>query len=141
MSRYVSMGELSQFGISAKALAAIPELDKIAAIEAASGIADTLMQTVVGVPLSEPVPLSVKVHVAWMAIFILMSPRGFNRDGDDKILEDNYNRGMAFFKDVSKGTASLGPTVTPPIDDPSDDNEGPFVYSDVGRGYPTDGNV
>jgi phage gp36-like protein len=141
MSQYASIPQLQQFGISYKALKAIPEPDQLAAIVAASGEADTYMQKVVGIPLQEPYPEAVTVHVCRIAIFNMFNVIGFNRDGDDKIIEDNYERAIRFFTAVAKGVIELGPNVTPPVDNASDLGDVPLVMSDPGRGYPDTGYV
>jgi phage gp36-like protein len=141
MAEYNSVGELGQYGINPKALLGFTVDQQRAAIRAASNEIDVMIGKVVGVPLAEPYPEAVKVHGARMAVFNLFNTRGFNRDGDDKIIEDNYERAVRFFTSVAKGLVVLGPGITPPVDNPADDNEGAFVYSDEPRGYPTDGNI
>jgi len=141
MSEYVSLVEQEQLGMAGKALSQFTREQRLLAIRSESGVADTYMQKVIGIPLGAPYPDAVKVHVARMSIFSLFSTAGFNRDGDDKLLEDNYDRAIRFFEMVAAGKVALGPGVTPPIDDPSNDLEGPYVLSDPGRGYPSDGYV
>lgn len=141
MSEYCTLTEQEQLGMAARGLTTFTREQRIAAIRASSGVADTYMQKVVGIPLVSPYPDAVKVHVARMSIFDLFSPSGFNRDGDDTLIEDNYDRAIRFFEMVAAGKIALGPNVTPPIDDPSNDLEGPYVLSDTPRGYPDDGRV
>ena len=136
MSEYCTLEQQETLGIQGRALSGFTRDQRLSAIRAASGEADTYMQAVVGVPLTAPYPDAVSVHVARMSIFNLFSPKGFNRDGDDKLIEDNYDRAIRFFEMVAAGKIKLGPTVTPPIDDPANDLEGPFVLSDPQRGYP-----
>lgn len=135
MPSYITLEELETLGINPKALGSTSDEARQAAIDAASDEVDRYVGGRVGVPLTEPIPLALKSHVARMAVFNLMSVRGMDAESD-KLIVDNYNRAIAFLTQVSKGVVTLGPVIAPPVDDPSDDTEGPFLYSDLDRGYP-----
>jgi len=140
VSHYASLDELERLGIRAAALRSFTDAEKLSAIEAASDEADRYMGSAVGVPLQDPVPLAVRLHVARMAVYHLLSVRGIDPDAD-RIVIDNYRRAIEFFTQVAKGVVSLGPSVTPPEDDPADDLRGPLFISDFDRGWNRGGGV
>lgn len=134
MPGYVTLDELESLGINRKAISGMDDTAKQAAIDAASDEVDRYVGGRLGVPLAEPIPLALKVHVARMAVFNLMSVRGMDPD-QDKLVVDNYNRAIAFLLQVSKGVVTLGPNVAPPLDDPTDDLEGAETFSELDRGW------
>ena len=130
MAAYISVDELENLGIHPQAIALFDDAQKEGAILAASDEADAYIRQVTGVPFVNP-PLALKVHVAKMAVYHLMSVRGMDPDSD-KLIVDNYERAIRFFTAVAKRTVAL-PGMTPPADDPSDDLDAPFVISDPPR--------
>jgi phage gp36-like protein len=93
--------------------AGVVDIDKVnAAIEAADAEIDSYVGVKHSVPLS-PVPVVVKDASVVLALYRLYG----NRQGPDEDLVERRKEVIAWLRDVSKGTATLGqndPSGTPP---------------------------
>jgi len=113
MAQYLTVEEMPSLGINAKALERVPLDDLTLAVEAASSEADCYLSALYDVPMTA-VPLAVKKHVANVAVYHLMSVKGFSPAGSDQIIVDNYDRAIRFFKDIQKQGLSLSTPETQP---------------------------
>lgn len=135
MASLVTVAELALYGMNSTALAGFTTGEKEAAAEAATSEFECIVGPAYSVPLTS-VPVAVKLHIARMAVFHLYAVRGFSPDGRDAVILDNYDRAIAFAKQVQKGQQVLSPTETS-----STRIESPQVDSDDERGWESSSGV
>lgn len=110
MSSYCTPAELASLGIRAEALRGITDPEKQTAIDSASSEMDGYFASRYVLPLTAW-GADVRRHCACMAVYTLLSTRGFNPDrpGDQVIIDRNQNA-LDWLKRISNG--SVAPQVT-----------------------------
>jgi len=108
---YASRTQLAQLGLAAAALASVSDDDQDAALEAASGLADSYLQRAgITVPMSSPYPGALVLHVCKLAGWIVLSARGFDpSDPSDKSVRAGYEDAVAWLEKAAMGKVSLQP--------------------------------
>ncbi len=105
---YGNLDDLSSAGIPAAALASISNADKQKALVRASNIASTFLRDRYTLPLSCPYDPALVQWVCWIAVYLLMSTRGFNpNQGIDQIVVMNYKEALDSLKRVANGQQQL----------------------------------
>lgn len=138
MSAYITITELEELGVNAKALTALTTQQKNTAIEAASGMADSYMRNRYPVPLTAAVAdidMGLKIAVAGIAAYLGLKARGFAPSSPDDLIVKGYDDGMKHLAKLASGMASLDISTDPPS--PEVDAT-PMVDSDDLRGFGTD---
>lgn len=97
MSQYIVPSDLTLYAINSFAIQQIPQTDQVNACIAASEVADSYLRG------RYPLPLlawgaDIKMHVAYIAVYYLMSARGFNpnQSGGDEIIKDRYYESVGY---------------------------------------------
>ena len=127
--QYATIAQLIQNGMSQQALNA-PSIStsavQNAALLAASETVDSYLRQQFQLPLTQWGTDVVK-YTCWLAAYNLICTRGFNPNSEaDGIYETNYNKAIAWLKDVAKALAS------PDITD-SSTNAAPGVQAPVAQ--------
>lgn len=107
--QYATIAQLIQNGMSQQALNA-PSISSStvqnAALLSASETVDSYLRQQFQLPLKQWGSDIVK-YTCWLAAYQLICSRGFNPDSEaDSIYESNYDKSIAWLKDVAKGLAS-----------------------------------
>ena len=108
MGQYVSNVEFALYGLTPAALASFSDDQKTAALVAASAHADGYIGQRYKLPLNGTIPADLKMHVAKIAAWFIMSGRGFkpgSTDGDS--LHDAYNDATKWLQQVAEGKATI----------------------------------
>jgi phage gp36-like protein len=114
-TRYATKADLAKYGLPPAVLQDIPDEDQDAAIDAASAMADDYLADIVDLPMeADSWPFSLRRHVAVIAGYDLLRVRGFNPEGSDKLIVDEYERAMKWLRDVSTGDVPFSVGVDPP---------------------------
>jgi|SRR5215207_5430662 len=104
MSQYATTLELGLYGLTAAALTTFSDDQKTAALVGASDHADSYLQQRFRLPIAAPYAAALKMHVARMAAWILMSGRGFKPGATDaETLHQAWKDADAWFKKVAEG--------------------------------------
>jgi len=111
---YITIDELQRLGCNPSAFDDLSDADLTMAIAAASSEADTYLTAAYDKTPLEQVPLALKLHVARATVYHLMTMRGFSPDGDDRLILENYDRALAFYKALQKSQQNLPNTETTP---------------------------
>jgi phage gp36-like protein len=107
VTSYALVVDLTQLASNPNSLATVPAADQQAELDACSAEADGYLAAQYKLPLiSWGTPL--RRHVCNMALYYLMSRRGYKPGGSDTSFEDRYNRAIEWFRGVSAGR------ITPP---------------------------
>lgn len=133
MAAYITRAEfVSLCGLTSQVTSQLAD-DRIAEkTEHASRIADGYLMSVAKTPYTAPA-IDLKMRVAWIAAYFVMSELGFNPEvpGDTTILK-NYSDAIAWLRDVASGRVAL----LAPTDQTPDIDEGrPDVTTDTPRGW------
>jgi phage gp36-like protein len=133
MSQYATALELGLYGMTPAALGTFSDDQKNAALIAASDHADSYLQQRFRLPLTSTAT-ALKMHVARMAAWILMSSRGFKPGAADaETLHAAYRDAEKWLKDVAEGLVTpSGLTDADATDEPGSTDAGqgaPFVVS------------
>lgn len=127
-TQYATRTELGLFGMTAAALGTFSDEQKDAALQGASDHADGHLGQRFRLPLLGTIPIAIKMHVARIAAWILMSGRGFKPGTTDgETLHQAYKDANAWLEKVAAGT------VTPAGITDSDTGEEPGT-SETGQG-------
>jgi phage gp36-like protein len=111
---YATIEDILALAMSHEGLGDDFEEDEInQALEAASSEADSRIATRHPTPLTSW-PRAVRLHVAKMALFHVMSARGYRPGGVDDLIRQGYDDGIRFFRDVADGRAILITAQTAP---------------------------
>lgn len=112
--QYAVIADLTNLGIPETALSSFDDAQKNDALTAASDLADGWLATKHPTPLTT-YPRSLTIHVARMAVYILMTARGMNPNagGNELIIKGNDDA-MKWLAMVSKGMVVLPSTTTAP---------------------------
>lgn len=130
MSQYSTITDLGLYGLTAAALATFSEDQKTAALVGASDHADSYLQMRFRLPLSAPYAAALKMHVARMAAWVLMSGRGFKPGTTDaESLHQAWKDADAWLKKVSEGEITPAGMVDA-------DTSGAVGSTDAGQGAP-----
>lgn len=128
MSQYATITELGLFGMTAAAQTTFSDDAKNAALQGASDHADGFLGQRYRLPLTGTYPAALKMHVARIAAWILMSGRGFKPGTTDaETLHQAYKDANSWLEKVAAGT------VTPAGITDSDTGEEPAT-SETGQG-------
>ena len=104
MVQYADLDDLGRLGLRKLASAGLSDADLLAALAAASELADSYLRSQYKLPLASwgaDVRRAVAMIAAWD---ILSAQRGFNPDSPgDQIWLARYEQAVAWFKDVAKG--------------------------------------
>lgn len=129
MSQYATQTELGLYGLTAAARASFSSQQLDAALEGASDHADGYLGQRFRLPLTSPFPAALKMHVARIAAWILMSGRGFKPGTTDaETLHQAYKDATAWLEGVAKGT------ITPASLTDADAGTGDPSTTDTGQG-------
>lgn len=91
MSQYCTPADLTTYAINALALVDVPVPDQTAACISASSEADGYLNDRYPPPYSAPFPTSLVMYVSYIAVYRLMTARGYNPDaGADSRIAENY---------------------------------------------------
>lgn len=129
-NEYITTDDLTKYGINAAALEGVSQDDIDTVIAAASSEADCYLSGVYTTPLTT-YPIALKMHVAKAAVYHLLGVIGFDPNGSDEIIVKNYERAIAFYKDLQKRQQSLPAAETAP----EEDDIGAVVSSAPMRGW------
>jgi phage gp36-like protein len=132
-TQYATPSDLVTTGaINATALVNVSTADQNAACVAASEKADSYLRTRYPLPLAS-FGTDVVMHVAWMAVYLLMTGRGYNpMAGADDQLRMRYDDAVAWFEGVAK--QNINPDVTANFP-PGPQYQLPVVSSQPPRGW------
>ncbi len=132
MAQYATLAHLVAFGLPAEALEGVAVQDQDSALKAASSLADSYLGAVFTVPLASWQD-DLRRAVVAIAVYDLMSRRGFNPDGSDQHIRLRYEDAIAWLKMVAAG--AVVPVVDEPPDDGTGDASSGVVYSEPLRGW------
>jgi phage gp36-like protein len=127
-------------GINAAAIAGVPTATQDAAIDAASREMDSYFRGQFTLPFTQ-VGADVRQKTVDMAVFFIMKGRGYNPDaGADALIEDAYDKAIAWLKLVAQGT--VVPDVTDSTTGSAEGRPGsrPTVISSPSRGFSSRGD-
>lgn len=133
MAAYITRAEfVSLCGLTSQVTSQLAD-DRIAEkTEHASRIADGYLMSVAKAPYATPA-IDLKMRVAWIAAYFVMSELGFNPEvpGDTTILK-NYSDAIAWLRDVASGRVAL---ISSTDQTPDVDEGRPDVTTDTPRGW------
>lgn len=133
MSSYVLVSEIGRYGGNVDAIASIAASDQQAALDAASGVADSYMRGRYRLPLLTWDDPALKKAIVAIAFYDMLSTRGFNpQSGSDRNVADRNVDAIAWLVRVQKQEAH--PNVTPAADQ-SPGYDAPRVLSTPKRGW------
>jgi len=132
MTRYADLDDLARLGLKRLATAGIPDADLLAALDAASELADSYLRSQYMLPLLAW-GSDLKRHVAMIAAWdVLSAQRGFNPDAPaEQMWLTRYEQAITWLKDVAKGL------VNPNVQDstPRFRDGAPRVHTQKKRGW------
>lgn len=142
MSQYCQPSDLTLYAINPLALVNVTTLEQTAACIAASETADSHMRGRYQLPLLTW-GIDVTMHVAYIAVYLLMSARGYNPSaGADDTIQRRYYESVGFPDRPGSGwfpgiqRQAIHPDVTPSIAPGVDAvHDMPQVASDPPRGW------
>lgn len=113
MSQYATVTDIANLGIAAAAIASFTTAQKDEALQAASSEADSYLSSRYELPLATW-PKVLRLHVANMAAYMLLSNRGFAPDGSDQNIRDRHRDAVAWLQRVAERKATLDVASTSP---------------------------
>ena len=105
MSQYALPADFTALGLPAEAFASIEATTVTQALISASAVVDSYLRSRYQLPIVSSSPDLTRVTVA-IAVYDLLSRRGFNPDGSDENVRLRYNDAIGWLKDVAAGRAS-----------------------------------
>jgi phage gp36-like protein len=99
---YATLLDLAQQGLPDPALEEIDDPTKTAALEAASKLADDYIGGAFVLPLSS-YGASLTRHVVSIAVYDLLTRRGFNPDGSDENVRRRYEDAIRWLERIADG--------------------------------------
>ena len=104
MPRYAELDDLARLGLKRLATAGLPDADLLAALDAASELADGYLRSQYLLPLISW-GADLRRHVAMIAAWdVLTAQRGFNADAPaEQIWLTRYEQAIGWLRDVAKG--------------------------------------
>ena len=117
---YADRTDLARHGVSTQVLARIPTGEQDEALDVMSAVADDYLGERFTLPLTAW-SRSLRMHVAAMAAYELMSVRGYNVDSSDKILKMRFDAAVAWLQVCTLG--QLTPHATAGAVTDGDDGE------------------
>lgn len=114
MANYCDISDLTDLGIPAAALSGFTDDEKTSAIDAMSSEADSYLSARYKPPFTSW-PVSLRMHVARGAVYILMSKRGFNPNaGGNELIVKGYDDAKSWLTKVARGFVTLPVVDTAP---------------------------
>jgi phage gp36-like protein len=133
MTQYASIADLTSLGFPALALGSLPDADANNALDAASIEADGYLAPRYTLPLTTW-PLSLRMHVARIAAYVIMSTRGMNPGSrGNELIVKGYDDAIMWLKNVARGVVTL-----PIADTAAPAMISPQVASSYSRGWDAD---
>ncbi|SRR6266568_5443920 len=133
MSSYVLVSEIGRYGGNVDAISSISPTDQQAALDAASGLADSYMRGRYRLPLLTWNDPALKKAVVSIAYYDMLTTRGYNpQSGSDANVVNRNIEAIAWLVKVQKQEAH--PNVTPSADQ-SPGYDAPRVLSTPKRGW------
>ena len=120
MAVYADRTDLARHGTSAQSLAQIDPAEQDEALLTMSAVADDYLRERFPLPLTAW-SRSLRMHVAAMAAYELLSVRGYNVDSSDKILKERFDAAIAWLGRCTLG--QLTPQGTVGTETETDDGE------------------
>lgn len=140
---YAKLADLARFGLPPGVLGSFPIGDQEAALVAASSVADDYLSQARDLPLAaDSWGLGLTMRVCWIAGYLLLSAKGFNPEGRDKVVVDNYDRAIRWLEMVSQRKLSVVTSADPPppVSDVSPTVEGPTPLFASAASWRNDGS-
>ena len=103
---YADRTDLARHGVSTQVLARIPTGEQDEALDVMSAVADDYLGERFTLPLTAW-SRSLRMHVAAMAAYELMSVRGYNVDSSDKILKMRFDTAVAWLREMADEVVCL----------------------------------
>lgn len=133
MAQYATFAELQQLALTPANAARFGQATCEAILQAASDLADSYFASQFVLPLLTW-DMSLRLNVCNVAAYLLLCQFGFNPAAPaDKLVEERYNRALAWFCDVRDQK------IFPQWEDsgvaPGADNAGPFILSNPPVGF------
>ena len=105
---YITLDEFDILGGPERVIAEYPELSRSRFIAAAVAQADEYLAKVYTVPLADgAVTMAMKLHIARMAFYFLVSSSGYDPGSDDGVLHTQYEDAVKYFQRIALGTVLI----------------------------------
>ena len=115
MTSYATSTDLETFGLNARALQGVSDAAVLAAIAAASSIADGYLIARYPSPPLTGWPDALRYHVIGIAQYMIVSGHiGFNPDGSHEEIRNRYNDAIKYLTAISQGSVTLITAQTTP---------------------------
>jgi phage gp36-like protein len=102
VTSYATPTDLTTLSVSAGALTGFTNADIQASIDVASQICDGYLNDQFTLPLTTW-GMDLRIHVCNMAVYLLLSRRGFNPTSTDTTIRDRYDDALSWLTDVARG--------------------------------------
>ena len=133
MSQYAQDSDLLQLALNSEQAAQFSSQDRVAAIVAASGFADSYLTSQFQLPLSAW-DQGLTFHVCSLAAYWLFARRGMNPEApEDQVLKQRAEMAMAWLRDIAE--EKVHPKWTDASGGSDTDAAGPFVITSPSRGW------
>lgn len=132
-SQYCDPVDLSLTGVNPLAFTDITTDQQISSCQQASELADSYLRGRYALPLSAWGG-DVRYRTAQIAVYLLLSARGYNPEGADNLIRKNYEDALLWYAGVQR--QSVHPDVTPAVAQPGDPTHDlPQVQTSPVRGW------